>query len=188
MPQHPRKCNGSLTDSVRSEGPGAGVSAIADKLIAATAVYIVLIALASMSLRAALRLQADREAVQQIELYMFISFALAFVVGTAQQLLAIRHHQRGRRRQAGSGGDLSPSDPGYVQRWEGFYWQADVAADGSVGKPRAVAGELHDWTGKGESRQGRGKAVAMLDVENGSGAVAENPVARSETGATRMSS
>jgi hypothetical protein len=134
-----------------------------DKLIASTAMYIVLIALVSMCLRAALRLGVDRDLVHQIELYTFAAFALAFVLGTSQQLLAIEKHLRGRKSHAAATNneDRSPSEPTFVRRWQGFYWQADVAKDGSVGEPWQVAGDLQEWSGKA---QGQGKANATFEV------------------------
>jgi hypothetical protein len=154
-----------------------------DKLLAGTVMYIVCIALVSMCLRAALRLGADRELVEQIEKGTFIVFALAFVIGTSQQLLAIRNHLRRRSNHGASSdnGDRSPSEPSYVERWQGFYWQAAVAVDGSVGKLGVVEGDLQEWS----SRKQGGKTNATFDIVGGGHAVnVQNPAAAGSGGST----
>ena len=110
-----------------------------DAQIAMTLIHIILMCVVSMVLKAALRLGADADIIEQVELGAFIFFAAAWLIGFGSQAWAIHKHETSREAQ-------SKETETYWNWWEGCRWEADVEPDGTVGAARSVAGGIADFS------------------------------------------
>jgi hypothetical protein len=110
-----------------------------DRQIVLALAYIVLIAVSSMGLKAALRFGVEVETVERAELWMFVLGAVVYVLGFTKELMVIIRHQHSHTVTQKPGVQSAWS---LVQKWEGYIYEAEVEPDGTVGSPQVVPGGI----------------------------------------------